>query len=155
LVTGKLGRFDLFDESLDLLSGCATRRVVALHPTTCIKLLTQSIIELCSDEISCAHQLLVDECEDKWLARWGKSTIKDMCQWESGAVIIATPLLGEGSQNCFGSDNLPSMFLSCSLHKKSSHNELSRDRLEILADDKIVNSRRRILMAQREKIDKE
>ena len=144
---GRRGRFDVFDESSYLLAGCATRRVVALHRTTCIKLLNASALELCSDEIESAQQLVADECEDEWLSRWGKSTLADLLPWESGAVIVATPLLRRES---VGVVSQSSIFLSCSLHKKSRNGSMC-DRLKLLADEKLANSWRRVLTAKNEK----
>jgi len=157
-------QYELVDEAADVIGPCATRRLIALHPDHCLKLLRDFSLTLSScdgDKSEIVHQhqdehMLVS---NEWLDRWGKYSFADaVVNWEPGAVIVTTYLLAPPDTACDGGGVvMGNIFLSCALRRPHQYDENRGNEgeesvppqqsvcLVLLSDERIATSWIRIL----------
>jgi len=115
---------------------CATKRIVALHPETCLELL-QSL----SLKIADVGESFGSSISQEWLSRWAKYRFENLVDWEPGAVIVTTSLfLSPGSSlppELGGNEDPGNIFLSCALRRTQTSSGSEFASLELLSDERI------------------
>lgn len=154
-INSKRCRYGLLDEAADVIGPCATRRVIVLHPETCIKLLRESTLQI---SISSSANTTNTELDNSMSVGSSKrmtelrehNSITDLLNWEPGAVIVRASVNTSSNDDC---DDLGSIFLSCALRRQAAVAESKGDNhevctstyLDLLADERISTSWLRIL----------
>ena len=154
----KSGRYGVLDEAVEFLGRTATKRLVALTRSEALQLLASSSLDVASNESSFSQTQnndINDVKEDAWWweSKWGKQRLPDLKGWGAGAV-IAVVLCGQLNSSSSGDRQQKSnnnnvscysnIYLPCVL-QRSSANEVSPVRLELLAEQRLTDAYKRLL----------